>query len=653
MFKRLTRGKEAQLVRTSSERLVQDAAPLRDAALIMGFVSASVDMDRVQRTLSALAPHAELALSLTAGELCSLTGEPLYLPAGGDTIVLQGWGKALIESVHVARVPLHCEDLRTGQPMMDMEERVRRIRQSLDRLQVPFALDHRDTVAITLVDGLSNSENFLMRAIYESARFPLVFIGGSSGGPLDFSHTRLGDKNGTFDSHALIVFVRIRKPYRYSIFKTQNFKATGTHFVAGECRPELRTLHSVIDGKSGRLMDFIGALCRHFDCDESRLEEHLKRYTFAIRINDELFVRSILKFDFDKRQAHFACDISCGDVLELVESQHFSARTAEDFARHHQGKGRLVAGLLNDCILRRLNNGAELDRVKAFDGLPVGGFSTFGELLGVNVNQTLSMLLIYQPAAGFSDDYVDRFPIRYASFQGYFKEAEIKRLQMMNNMKSQLIHSLEDYRRFTENVMNDFPRLQSSMSTFSTMIEDVTGLVNQFSSDMGESSQTTSDIGDRIGALNDSAIQAKSLLTTIGAIAQQTNLLALNAAVEAARAGEQGRGFAVVATEVRSLAGRTQESLNQISAVINRVQGSVDAVNTRLEAMTQMVAAFSQQGINLQNTIEASRSQASHSSNDLARMLASTAQIHERMQEDAVHLEDIIRLSQYAEGQVA
>lgn len=320
MFKRFARGKEAWLVRTSSERLAHDAAPLRDAVFIVGFVSAAVDMDRVQRTLSTLAPQAELALSLTAGELCSLTGEPLYLPAGGDTIVLQGWSRTLVEAVHVVRVPLHCEDLRAGEPLIDMEERVHRIRQSLDRLQVPFALDHRDTVAITLVDGLSNSENFLMRAIYESARFPLVFIGGSSGGPLDFSHTLLGDKSGTFDSHALIAFIKIRRPYRYSIFKTQNFRSTGTSFMAGECRPELRTLHSVIDSKSGRLVDFISALCRHFDCDESRLEEQLKRYTFAIRINNELFVRSILKFDFDKRQAHFACDISCGDVLELVES---------------------------------------------------------------------------------------------------------------------------------------------------------------------------------------------------------------------------------------------------------------------------------------------------------------------------------------------
>jgi methyl-accepting chemotaxis protein len=106
----------------------------------------------------------------------------------------------------------------------------------------------------------------------------------------------------------------------------------------------------------------------------------------------------------------------------------------------------------------------------------------------------------------------------------------------------------------------------------SQIVQRAINQINKLAEQVESSSRTINDLEQHSEAIN-------TVLDVIKGIADQTNLLALNAAIEAARAGEQGRGFAVVADEVRTLAGRTRQSTDEINDMIEKLQsGSRQAV---------------------------------------------------------------------------
>lgn len=91
-----------------------------------------------------------------------------------------------------------------------------------------------------------------------------------------------------------------------------------------------------------------------------------------------------------------------------------------------------------------------------------------------------------------------------------------------------------------------------------------------------ESKKKMDDMFCAVRDVSEASEKISSIIKVISDIAFQTNILAINAAVEAAHAGSLGRGFAVVAEEVRNLAARSQDAVQNTNDLITDVVKKVN-----------------------------------------------------------------------------
>ena len=582
------------------------------AALVLAYVSPHVDFAHVTARLKALAGTIRFIAVSTAGELCSLEGEPLYRPTGDrwSSLTVQIFPPDLFEAVSVHKVHLHNEDLRAGGEKLSREARVEKIAASLSQLRPSFKVEAERVFALTLVDGVSASENFLMEAVYRSGQFPCLFIGGSAGGKFDFRETSIFDGGAVLHHHALIIFCRMAEGRRYGVFKSQNFTKTGKSFAIVDSDPEGRVVKAALAPNGLDIVPFVETLARHFNVAPDQVQQKLAGHTFGIEIEGELFVRSISGMDLGKGSVSFFCDINPGDELLLLRASDFVGQTQGDLEKFLRGKPAPLGAILNDCILRRLNNGGSLDRLSTLWRFPVAGFSTFGELFGINVNETLSAIVFFaSDGPECHDEFLENFPVHYARFANYFTQCALKRAHMLNGFRTSIINRMAAQFNFVGEI-------EATVNKTSEM-RDATERVRSAIFSSTDAGGGGADNGsERLSAefkqLAESMSGLRSVLRIIDNIAGQTNLLALNATIEAARAGEAGRGFSVVASEVKKLATNTkstlaetqnsiagmENSLGQLGSIIDTTRASYEAAELRYKmTIEQVESLFSQSGV--------------------------------------------------------
>lgn len=581
-------------------------------SLVLGFISPHLNFGKISQKIKSSFPDStKVILTTTAGELCTFNldekRDSLYHDASSfwNNIVLQSFSGEIIDELEVITIPLFSEGITTQ--TISHQERIEKIKNEILQIDIPFKINHENCFALTVIDGLSNSESFLTQAIYESGKLPCLLIGGSSGGKLDFKESYIFNNKQTTQHCAVIMLIKLKKNLKYGVFKSQSCEKTELSFLVAQSNMLNRSVQSVLDTNKNKIINIVDILCNYLNCEIEDLPARIVDYNFAIEVNNELYIRSVSKVDIENKSISFFCDISFGDILYLVKNKEFVHQTNIDYKKYESQKSQKPIGaMLNDCILRRLLNQNNLNSLRTFNDIPLAGYSTFGELLGLNINQTLTALFFYKVEEDeeYYDDYVDNFVDKYSSFYAYFKQREINKYLLLSKVRTTLLLNLKSAFPLIQDMVNILNFVYKNTNEGNEVIDDVTTKFVTFTKEIMNNLNTNSILVEDMVELTKSASDIKKVLSSISSIAIQTNLLALNAAIEASRAGEFGNGFKVVADEVKKLAGKTQSSLSESTASVNITIKNIKEISDNITISSKRLGGISKDMSEINSSID-------------------------------------------------
>lgn len=346
----------------------------QDLALVLLFIDADADFDRLIAEADQAFPGVEVVACTTAGEIVE-TGY------SEGNIVAMGFPES-----HFCTSTLLVPDLDTFEERDLIETVVR------ERLSLEARASHFDNAfAFLVIDGLCMREDQLMSTL-SSAMASLPVFGGSAGDGVRFENTRVALNGKSYRNAAVVTFVRTRCGVK--VFSLDHFQAGEARMVVTRAQPSKRIVCEINARPAAR--EYARILGKNPD--------YLSPFTFAahplvVRVGGQHHVRAIQRVTEDGALVFFSA-IDEGIVLTLAKAGNMAAHLDEKLVELTRD-GDLDTILACDCLLRRIE-ATQHQATGQISGIlrkhRVVGFNTYGEQMGAkHVNQTMTGVAFFHP----------------------------------------------------------------------------------------------------------------------------------------------------------------------------------------------------------------------------------------------------------------
>ena len=335
---------------------------------VIFFASSKYDPAELSLQMRAAFPDACVAGCSTAGEIAGgrMTGESIAAVFLDREIVGQT-AFAVVENLR--------DGVRVSDAFSGLE---RQLHASIS------SLDTEKYAGLVLIDGMSGAEEALMEKIGDLT--DLSFVGGAAVDDLKFQSTHVMVAGEAYTNAAVLLILELKQGF--DVLKTQSFQGAGKTLVATRVEEPLR-LVAEFDHKPA-----LEAYAQALGVSPEEAPSLFMKHPLGLMVDGDPFVRSPQRVD--DRGILFYCQIKEGMELEVLDATDIVAHTRQAIEAR-KAAGEPISGIIDfQCILRTLQLREE-NRCEPycaiFDGIPMAGFSTYGEAYLGHMNQTSTMLI--------------------------------------------------------------------------------------------------------------------------------------------------------------------------------------------------------------------------------------------------------------------